>query len=208
MDDMSGFTNNSVYINPFDPALSRGLSSFNITNNFVASYTYALPLAKWAGLSSGALYKAANGWQLSGITRFTTGLPVLIVQSGDNSLCGCEEGGEPDWNGQRIQFLNPRKNNLQYFSTTQFSPEPVGQFGTARHYFFSGPGLNNWDMALEKVTGITERSALQFRFELFNTFNHPQFNAPGGDFNSPASFGFVSSARAARVGQAALKLTF
>jgi carboxypeptidase family protein len=208
MDDMSGFTNNSVYINPFDPALSRGLSSFNITHNFVASYTYALPLAKWAGLSSGALYKAANGWQLSGITRFTTGLPVLIVQSGDNSLCGCEEGGEPDWNGQRIQFLNPRKNNLQYFSTTQFSPEPVGQFGTARHYFFSGPGLNNWDMALEKVTGITERSALQFRFELFNTFNHPQFNAPGGDFNSPASFGFVSSARAARVGQAALKLTF
>src|SRR5208283_5128154 len=189
-------------MNPFDHSLSRGLSAFNMTHNFVASYVYSLPFARLAGLSSGPLYKIANGWQVSGITRFTTGLPVQIVQSGDLSLCGCEEGGEPDWNGQQLQFFNPRNHSLQYFSTTQFTSEPLGQFGTARHYFFSGPGLNNWDLAIQKLTGITEGVSLEFRFEFFNAFNHAQFQNPGGDFNAPASFGFVSAARPGRIGQA------
>jgi hypothetical protein len=208
MDDMSGFTNGYIYMNPINHALSRGLSAFSMTNNFVVSYTYLFPFARWAGLASGPLYKIANGWQVSGITRFTTGLPVQIVQSGDSSLCGCEEGGVPDYNFQPLQFFNPRTHNGQYFSTSQFSPQPLGQFGTSRHYFFSGPGLNNWDLAVQKITGITERVSLEFRYEFFNAFNHAQFNNPGGDFNSPSTFGIVTSARSARIGQAALKLNF
>ena len=62
----------------------------------------------------------------------------------------------------------------------------MGQQGTARRRFFHGPGTNNWDMALVKNTSISERVTLQFRAELFNVLNHPNFAQPIGDLGSPA----------------------
>jgi hypothetical protein len=208
LDNMSGFINGAyVYLNPFNHDASRGLSLFDIRHNFVVSYTYDLPFQRLVTSDSGLLSRVAKGWQISGITRLTTGLPVQIVQSGDISLCGCEEGGEPDYDGRPINFLNPRKNGGLYFSATGFSSEPLGQFGTARHSFFSGPGFNNTDLALHKVTAITEGSTLEFRAEFFNAFNHTQFLNPTGDYNSSA-FGVVGGARSPRIEQVALKLSF
>ena len=206
MDDISGISDLSV--NPFFPRLSRGISAFNMTHNFVVSYTYDLPFQKLTGTSAGPAHKILSGWELSGVTRFTTGLPILITESDDHSLCNCDEGGEPDYNGQPLKFYNPRKTGGQFFSTQQFSPERIGQFGTARHRFFSGPGLNNWDLALQKVTPITETKSVEFRAEFFNVFNHAQFDNPAGDFNSLSSFGVVTSARPGRIGQLGLKLSF
>ena len=54
--------------------------------------------------------------------------------------------------------------------------------------FFYGPGINNFDLALHKVTKITESKTLEFRFETFNTFNHAQFypnGSIGGNVTSP-----------------------
>jgi hypothetical protein len=201
MDDQSGFINNIVWVNPFNQPASYGLSGFNITHNFVVSYSYNLPFAK-------SKNRFLAGWQFSGITRLTTGLPVQIIESGDRSLCNCDEGGEPDYNGQPIHFSNPRRQSNVYFSADQFSQEPLGQFGTARHDFFSGPGLNQTDLAIRKNTKITERVSLEFRAEFFNAFNHAQFENPGGDYNAISSFGVVSSARDARIGQGALKIKF
>jgi Carboxypeptidase regulatory-like domain/TonB-dependent Receptor Plug Domain len=208
MDNMSGFINgSSVYLNPYNHSLSEGLSLFNIKHNFVVSYTYDLPLQRLFSSNSGLTRRVAGGWQFSGITRLTSGLPVQIVESGDRSLCNCEEGGEPDYDGQPLHFYNPRKTGGQYFSTANFSQEPLGQFGTARHSFFSGPGLNNTDLALHKITPIVEGTSLEFRAEFFNAFNHTQFENPPGDYNS-STFGVVNTARAPRIGQVALKLTF
>jgi hypothetical protein len=68
---------------------------------------------------------AWNRWQLSEITRFTTGIPILLSQTGDRSLCGCTYATEvdyPNYNGQPIQFFNPRSNTTHtYFSKSQFS---------------------------------------------------------------------------------------
>jgi hypothetical protein len=58
----------------------------------------------------------------------------------------------------------------------------------AKRRFFYGPGINNFDLALHKVTKITESKTLEFRFETFNTFNHVQFDpngSIGGNINSP-----------------------
>jgi Carboxypeptidase regulatory-like domain/TonB-dependent Receptor Plug Domain len=207
LDNMSGFINGYVYANPFNHAASYGLSAFNVDQNFVASYSYTLPY-KRLRLNNGLLARAVEGWQISGITRLTTGLPVQIVQSGDLSLCGCDEGGEPDYNGQKIQTLNPRRPGNLFFTASPFSSEPLGQFGTSRHSFFSGPGLNNTDAALHKMTPLAEGMSLEFRAEFFNVFNHAQFQNPSGNYGSLGTFGVVNSTRDPRIGQVALKLSF
>ena len=69
-----------------------------------------------------------------------------------------------------------------------------GQVGNANRRFFSGPGIDNYNMSLLKNTKITEGSSLQFRAEAFNVFNHAQFNNPSGKYNSSA-FGVVTTTR-------------
>jgi hypothetical protein len=210
LDNTSG---NSDVVDPFDYRHSRGLSAFDIAHNFVTSYSYDLPLQKLTRSSGGVVGKSLEGWTVTGITRFTTGMPVSIYESGDRSLIGYEVDNfdsvdEPNWSGQPLSFSNPRSSaNHQYFSTAQFSPQELGVVGTANRRFFHGPGLNNWDFSLHKTTRIKERMSVEFRAEFFNIFNHAQFNSPVSDFAAP-SFGQVTSAGSPRIGQLALKLNF
>lgn len=219
LDNSSGY---GEQYNPINPRLSRGLSAFDTPNNFVASYAYTLPFDKLDGPK-----KLTNGWQVSGITRFSTGLPVTIIETDDRSLLGTGFGGPivlpvdtPNITGP-VQFLNPRKTGY-YFSTSAFTPDVLGQEGNANRRFFHGPGINNWDFAVLKNTQLTERFNLEFRAELFNIFNHAQFLSPAGllSFSCPvvtsnanctqttSSAGQVTATQPPRIGQLALKLNF
>jgi hypothetical protein len=174
--------------------------------------------------------KFLNGWQLSGITRFTTGLPVSLGTTGDLDLCGCTYGfvtgaEEPNYDASGIHVVKPRESaNHTYFVESRdasgnpvspFFPEtgrdpnnPVyGVYGNANRRFFHGPGLNNWDLALHKTTSISEKVTMEFRAEFFNALNHAQFNNPNGILTS-STFGQVTSAANPRIGQVALKLHF
>src|SRR5271157_380736 len=199
-------------INPVNPAISRGLSAFDETHNFVISYTYSLPFDKLSGPK-----RLTNGWELRGITRFSTGVPVDLIQGDDNSLLGTVNSGPqplpvdtPNYSGGSLGITNPRKSpNLAYFNTAVFSKDTVlGTEGTANRRFFHGPGINNWDMALLKDTQLTERMKLQFRAEFFNIFNHAQFLTPSGNISSPSTFGVITNANPPRIGQLGLKLLF
>jgi hypothetical protein len=200
-------------VNPFNAGLSRGLSTFDIKNNFVVSYNLDLPFGHWLSSPGGLSGKLLNGWQLVGITRFTTGFPVLMQEIDDRSLCDCDGQGIhsidlPNYNGQKIAKYNPRNSaGHQYFDASVFSEETLGVPGNSRRLFFTGPGTNNFDTALHKVTPITERISLEFRAEFFNTFNHAQFQAPVGNF-AASNFGQVTGANAGRIGQGALRLVF
>jgi hypothetical protein len=205
IDDSSGWGDQ---INPLNYRLSRSLSSFDVPQNFVISYHYELPFARFFGSS-----RLTSGWVITGITRFASGLPVFLTEPDDNSLLGTPFTGPngngvdtPNYKGGPLKINNPR-SGLPYFDISGFSPEAIGQLGTASKRFFHGPGLDNWDMALLKDTRITENKMLQFRFEFFNIFNHAQFQNPTGDINN-GTFGFVTSARDPRIGQVALKLLF
>ena len=203
IDNSSGFYDP---INPFNPSLSRALSTFDVAHNFVVSYSYDLPFARAA---HGVQGKLLSGWTISGITRFNTGFPVTLTEDDDNSLCGCSGADVPNYNGQPIHFLDPRKSGNLFFDPSPFSPEALGTVGNAKRRFFHGPGINNWDLAFHKNTRIGERMALEFRAEFFNLFNHAQFMNPGsvvGEVNG--SLGQVTSARDGRIGQMALKLSF
>jgi hypothetical protein len=200
IDNSSGFYDQ---INPHNPNSSRALSTFDLTHNFVMSYSYDLPFAKSAHGVEGRLL---SGWTISGITRFTTGFPVTIMEANDDrSLCGCTGADVPNYSGQAIHFHNPRTGN--YFDTSPFSVENLGTTGNSNRRFFHGPGINNWDFSLHKTTQITERDAIEFRAEFFNIFNHGQFYNVIGDVNA-SNFGQATQARAARIGQLALKFSF
>jgi hypothetical protein len=175
MDNASGL-GEQVY--PFNYKLTKALSAFDTTNNFVGSYSIILPSEKLFGHD-----RLSGEWRLSGIARFATGFPVTLTESDDNSLLGT------------------------YFNASLFSPEVIGQFGTANRRFFHGPGLNNFDLALLKDLRLTESKSLEFRAEWFNSFNHAQFMTPNGNVNG-ATFGLVTAAYPPRIGQLALKFLF
>jgi hypothetical protein len=200
-------------VNPLNPSLSKALSAFDVKHNFVVSYNYQIPIER--------LFRSANrwteGWELSGITHFSSGLPVTLVNFGDNSLLGSEPNGinnfgvdEPDFNGASLNINKNPRNGLSYFNTAAFSENALGTPGTARRRFFYGPGMDNYDMALLKNLRLTESKSLQFRVEAFNVFNHAQFFGPqtvDGNIDS-STFGNVISAAPPRLIQLAAKFLF
>jgi Carboxypeptidase regulatory-like domain/TonB dependent receptor len=219
MDNSSGL---QVSTNPLDPKLSRSLCLFDVTNNFVGSYTYNFQFERLFHADHGAANKLSQGWALSGITTFATGLPISLSENDDNSELGINAAplDTPELTGTRqiIDNKNPRTGQ-PYINPAAFTFETVGQLGNANRQFFHGPGLNNWDMALLKNTNFSESKILQLRFEAFNVFNHAQFINPSGSINSGlpvmvdgvnegGTFGMVTSARAPRIMQIAVKFLF
>jgi hypothetical protein len=200
-------------VNPLDPSLSKALSAFDVKHNFVASYSYKIPFE--------TVFHAPNrwteGWELSGITHFTSGLPVTLINYGDNSLLGTEPNGinnygidEPDYAGGPLDLNHNPRNGRAYFDTAEFGENALGTPGTAKRRFFYGPGMNNYDMALLKNLRLTESKSLQFRLEGFNVFNHAQFFGPqsvDGNIGSSA-FGQVVNAALPRLVQLAAKFLF
>lgn len=196
-------------IDPYDHQLSKGLAAFDMTHNFVISYNYQLPIDK---LMHGS--RLTSGWTLTGITHFSTGLPVQIRESDDRSLIGDGQNLDaPNYTPGNLGFVDPRKANLTnytnpYFNTSLFSQETLGVLGTSSHFFFHGPGTNNWDIALSKSLRVTESKSFLIRFETFNAFNHAQFENPAGNINTQPGFGFVTNANPARICQASAKFLF
>lgn len=201
-------------VNPLNPNLSKALSAFDLTHNFVVSYNYELPFDKL-----GRPNRLTQGWNITGITRFSTGFPVTLQENDDHALIGDFSTGpngntvdEPVFSPGPLQITNPRNENLSnlsnpYFNTGLFSQEAIGQLGNASRRFFHGPGINNWDLALLKDLRLTESKTLQFRAEFFNAFNHAQFGGPQGNIKN-GSFGFVTGANDPRIGQVAIKFLF
>jgi hypothetical protein len=193
--------------NPFDPGQDRALSLFDVPQDLTVSYTVQLPFDK---LSGGSVKRLTGGWALSGIMILAKGEPVQLSENDDNSLSGTFAAtiDKPSYSGNGSLFMNKNPRSGQaYFNPNYFTFEPLGQVGNAMRRYFSGPGIDNFDMALLKDTRITEGVQAQFRAEAFNVFNHAQFMNPTGQIDS-SSFGFVTSARPARIMQLALKFLF
>jgi hypothetical protein len=200
-------------VNPLNPSLSKALSAFDITHNFVISYSYRLPVERLLH----ARNRLTEGWEFSGITRFASGLPVTLINYGDNSLLGAEPNGinnfgvdEPDVSAGSVDLNRNPRNGQPYFNTALFSENALGTPGDASRRYFHGPGMENFDVALLKSLHFSESRSLQFRIEAFNVFNHAQFFGPqavDGNIGSD-TFGQVVSAAAPRLVQAAVKFIF
>jgi len=107
-------------------------------------------------------------------------------------------------------IVNPNKGPgtaSQWFDTAAFALPAQNTFGTAGRNVAVGPGLENLDLSLQKEGTLHEGLKLQFRFDVYNVFNHPNFDLPGRIFGA-ANFGAISSAEDPREMQFALKLMF
>jgi hypothetical protein len=193
----------------------RNISTYNVPNNFVASYTYELPFDKLFRKDN----RLTRGWKVSGITSLVNGVPVTIIEPDDQSLMG-NTGNSPFFGGTDAPELaegdirgdhNPR-HGKPYFNTSLFSQEVLGTQGNSPRRFFQGPGVNNTDLALLKDVKITSGTSAEFRAEFFNAFNHAQFygnNAVDGNFNDgPGNFGVIFGDNGGRIGQLGAKFYF
>ena len=207
--DQSSSLAEAVY--PGDPGLSRAISAFDMTHNFSATYRYELPLTRFAPDKP----RLVTGWQISGLTRFGTGLPVTLVNNNDTSLLGTAPNGinnngidEPEFTPGDLR-INHRPGRSA-FNTSLFSLPALGTLGNARRRFFYGPGVDNTDLALSKLTALHEATTMELRAEAFNVFNHGQFFGPAavsGNISS-ANFGQIQTASPPRLMQLAARVRF
>jgi len=216
IDDASSFENalkpicNGV-LNNF--TCNRGLSLFDARHRLVISYLWQLQLPKYDGMKG----KALNGWAVSGITSFQSGFPIRMItiddQELENDTSGFEAPGRPVEIGP-VQFLNPKSNSNYYFcqggagsNGCNIQDPALGSLGGPRS-LCCGPGINNFDMSVQKETAIGESVHTEFRAEFFNIFNHAQFLNPDGNFSDGPDFGRITHTRDPRQIQFALKVSF
>jgi hypothetical protein len=200
-------------VNPVNPSLSRALSAFDLRHNLVTSFHYEFPRL----MDGSRLNWLANGWGLAGIVRFTSGLPVTLVNNNDTSLLGTIPNGinnngvdTPTWGGRTLGLNRNPRGGAPVFDATQLTLPTLGTMGNARRRFFSGPGMENLDVTLSRSLFVKESRALELRVEAFNLLNHTQFfGAASVEGNiSSGSFGQAVSAMSPRLMQLALRYRF
>jgi hypothetical protein len=202
-----------------------GKAGFDQTHNFVFNYTWDVPgLSRRLG--NNKFIKAVfDGWQLSGTTALVSGQPrgISFSTTDGQNITGGGDGArvvllkEADLAEKKEgQNANGTLGTIQWLDQTAFGRPARGTRGNAPKDVFRLPGIHNWDMSFFKnFPFFSEKVKLQFRWEIYNLFNHTQFNevntAAQFDVNGrqiSEGFGRVTRARSPRVMQGSLRLTF
>lgn len=166
---------------PFDHKRDRGLSSFDVRQNFILNFTAEIPRGLINHDADNVLSRLLGGWQVSGILTLTSGIPFtpFIVSDID--------GDGTDDNEQRPNLKPGSSNNPvlgrveQWFDPSAFESLPAGTRGNLGRNTITGPGLATFDMSLAKnikVQSLSEKLNFQFRAEFFNLLNRANFSVP------------------------------
>jgi hypothetical protein len=145
-----------------------------------------------------------GGWSTTGILTLQGRLPFSPLLGIDRSGAGVLQD-RPDQIGDPNAIDNRTPD--KYFNTGAFALQPAGTFGNAHRDGIRGPNFYQFDSSLIKSFQVRESQQIEFRAELFNLFNHPNFKLPNRIFGT-ADFGQVFSAYDAREIQLGLKYTF
>jgi hypothetical protein len=200
--------------NSLRPDLERGNSDLDIRHRFTFSTSYDLPNVKSWG-------QMLEGWQINSIVTLQGGAPWNVVDGfiNGNDISGTGEF-QDRWNfiGDPANFKPARPGQtIPYFPTgtpaciaasansanfgcyvvngAMLVPQASGTFGTMRRNIFRGPSLKDWDLSVVKNWKVGERLGVQFRAEMFNIINHPNFASPNAsifgfiDPSDPSTFG-------------------
>jgi hypothetical protein len=211
--DNSSDRSDATFVNSFDLAANRASSNYDERHLLNISYVYALPgasaLEKWLTLidtpynddgtspvppppaTPSRLAKTFfDGWELSGITIFESGIPFSVINGGSSTSVsvldnagvanGAGAGSYPDVIGNPhirapLGSTNPQSVGPQLQNSNAFAAPRGLTFGDAGRNFLNNPSRLNFDVAMLKHFKITEGSTLEFRAEIFNIFNHTQF---------------------------------
>ncbi len=179
---------------------NKGPTVFDRPHRFNVSTLYELPFRK---NRSDALSQLVGGWQVGAIATFQNGAYLTPSSYGVQFV-----GSRPNLLGNPNLSRGERTINRWYDITQLANPLP-GQLGNAGKGTVLGSGNNKWDLVISKFFRITETHRLEFRAELFNAFNHPQFDDPviapannptAGKITSASDFGYNPSERVIQLG--------
>lgn len=198
---------------PQDPdsrKAERGLSNYDVRHYLVALWNWDLPaiprLPKWFGA----------GWQWNTISTVSSGNPFSVVVGFDRARARFQAGTSP----QRPDLAAGWPSNPilggpdRYYDPNAFALPAAGFYGNLGRNTLIGPGLAMVDMSLNKRFQMGERAALQFRAEMFNSLNHPNFAIPSARtvFTSTGPVGsagrITSTLTSSRQLQFGMKVTF
>ncbi len=195
-------------IDDLNHAANYGNCDFDVRQNLIFNYVYPIPsLARFGAFNHRAMRAIFDGWQLSGTTQFRTGLPYT-PSVGSINVCdpatptSCKSGinlnnnitGTPDFSPRIVIIGDPKAgtsdNPYNRLNTSAFTAPSPGSIGIeSRRNYLNTPGVNNFDMSLQKSISVTERAHIEVRLDAFNVFNHTQFSG----VNSALSFNIVST---------------
>jgi len=193
-----------------------GKSSYDQTH--VLNINYVADIPKLSTIAPFPIVRHIfDNWQISGFTTFASGTPsgLSFTTSPTVDLTG---GGD----GQRVNLIGPvvlKRNErgfYRWFRTENIALPGRLDPGNAPKDVFRGPGINNWDIHIFKNFPVgSEKRILQFRWEMYNAFNHTQFSAvnTAARFNAQGQqintlLGQVTAARDPRIMQGSLRFTF
>jgi hypothetical protein len=143
-------------------------------------------------LNTGGIVNALlGGWQIGTIVTVQTGFPFTVASGADLSNAGIATD-RPNATGATVALPRGQQDPQRFFNTAAFVLQPFGSFGNVGRNTVIGPGILNLDFSTLKNIRIREGHQLEFRFEVFNMPNHPNWGLPNGTANSP-NFGKVTS---------------
>jgi hypothetical protein len=152
--------------NPYNPKDSQGPCDTDVRLNFNLGGTYTVPKVSAFG-------RLGEGWEIGSVFTTLTGRPWTPVgrssdHSGqDQAVSRADCIAPPHYDYSKLTFIT----NI----STAFAKPADGTLGTCGRNSLRGPGFNQWDANVVKMTKISERLNLQFRWEVFNVLNHPNF---------------------------------
>jgi len=193
------------------PSLDYASSDFDLRHRFTLSGVWDLPIGEGKSLlgnQTGILSYLVSGWRISGLWQAQTGFPFTVAQDGNRSGTFGSERAQLTCSGTQLQAAQTRTS---WFNTSCFAPSPLGAFGDSGRNILRYAGQNNVDFALMRNFPFGESRFVELRSELFNAFNHTQFNSTGGvgaDVSVPRSFGVYTSAQPPRIAQFSLRVVF
>jgi hypothetical protein len=207
-----GGVGNTNAIDDNNPDGSYGRGYNDARHRLVLSYIWDLPFGKGKRyLNQGGVVDAVlGGWQFSGITSWQSGYPFTVRTSGDYSNTGSLVP-VPD----RVCTGDGPRTVDAWFDVSCFPVDALQaaltagtpRFGNSGRNILDAPGYYNWDLNMAKRFALGERWQLEFRGEMYNAFNHPNFGNPITRVESSLA-GRILSAKAPRDIQFGLKLSF
>jgi hypothetical protein len=216
MDDVQGNSgwafpgSGTSNLNSYNLAADYSVDPSNVTHRFVATYDYELPFGKGKQFGAGwskPVDAVLGGWQWTGILTAESGLPLSIQPAANNVGFGFNQ--RPNV----VPGVNPIPANQSignWLNPAAFSQPAAFTFGDAPRFFSNlhGPKYFNWDMGIQKRWSFMEHKQFQFRLEMFNALNHPDFFQPDTNLGDGANFGRITAAYQQRTVQLAGKFYF
>jgi len=195
-----------LYQDAYNRRLDKGPLSIDIVHRFVWSSVYDLPFGpgrKW--LTRGLVSRILGGWTVGTITNIQSGGPFTVTMQTNTT-----NAFSPGLRANVLRNPNLPVNErtiYRWFDTDAFQAPPAYAFGNAGRGIVRADGRITFDFSINKNFYITEQRYIQFRGELFNAFNHPDFMLPGRSLGG-AGFGQITSATDPRTVQLGLRIVF